>query len=70
MKVINYSTFRKHLSAKLDEVNGDKNVTIVCRPNGRNIAIIDEREYYSFQKRTRLQKETDLTVTPAFKLGE
>lgn len=54
MKVVNYSDFRKNLAQNLNEVNEDREVYIVSRPQGKNVVVMDLDEYNSIQETLHL----------------
>lgn len=52
--MVNYSDFRKNLAQNLNEVNEDREVYIVSRPQGKNVVVMDLDEYNSIQETLHL----------------
>ena len=54
MQVVNYSDFRSHLKANLDQVSQDNETVIVSRPRNENVVVISLKEYNAMQETLHL----------------
>ncbi len=58
MQVLNYSEFRRHMKAKLDQVNNDHDVMVINRGEGRNVVVLSLDEYNALTETAYLVSTT------------
>ncbi len=56
MNVINYTTFRKNLTATIDQVNGDHNPILVTRQKGSPAVIMSLDDFNSYEETAYLMR--------------
>lgn len=56
MEVLNYTEFRQHLAKNLDRVNDDAEIVIVSRSKGKNVVVMDLKEYNAMTETLHITK--------------